>query len=527
MSAASAQALAAAEETIARTNKLFIGNEYVEAEGSARLDVISPATGKAFTSIAHASAADVDKAVRSARACFDSSDWPELPAEKRAEVLRNIATEMRKPETLEKLSVMESQDCGKTIGESQADVDWCAGLFDYFADIAPKALAPAPLEIPEGEGGSQDFRCHIRHEPLGVVGCVTPWNYPLLQAVVKVAPALAAGCAVVLKPSPLASLTCCALGEIAASAGAPAGALNVITGGPPEPLPTGSSTGQVLIDHQGLDKISFTGSGFAGQKMLEASARSLRPTSLELGGKSAFLIFDDAEEYLESVLDWVMVGIFGTAGQICSATSRILVHKNLEEQFMQRLLEATAKLKVGDPMAEGMAMGPLISRMQQEKVVGVLERAKAQGCTVRSAALQLSDEVKDGFFVPPTVLHNVPLTSEAWTQEIFGPVLVVNSFESEEEAVRLANDTSYGLGNTVYSKDEARCARVAAQLKSGVVWENCSNVLFASTPFGGRIGKASGFGHEYGVTGLMEYVNPKTVVRSINPGYNWGAYPDK
>jgi betaine-aldehyde dehydrogenase len=280
----------------------------------------------------------------------------------------------------------------------------------------------------------------------------------------------------------------------------------------------------VVIDHPLLDKVSFTGSGGAGFKMLEASSKLLRPTSLELGGKSAFVVFDDAEEYLDAVVDWVMVGIFACTGQVCSATSRLLVHKNIEQALMERLVARTAKIQVGDPLLEGTNMGPVVSEGQQKKILQSLQTAAAEGCTLHSAPLNLSANLDGGFYVPPTVLSNVPVDSSAWRDEIFGPVLAVRSFETEEEAIQLANDTPYGLGNAVYSKDAARCARVSLQLKSGVVWENCSNVLFENTPFGGRVGKASGFGHEYGVPGLLEYVSPKTVVRATTPGYQWGAY---
>eukprot|EP00930_Biecheleria_cincta_P004009 TRINITY_DN104909_c0_g1_i1.p1 TRINITY_DN104909_c0_g1~~TRINITY_DN104909_c0_g1_i1.p1 ORF type:complete len:568 (+),score=116.78 TRINITY_DN104909_c0_g1_i1:56-1705(+) len=522
--AVSADILASAEATIARTNRLFVNNSYVDAEGGANLPVISPVDGKPFTTIAHASAADVDRAVSSARACFDGGSWSGQSAENRAAVLRRIASELRSPGKLAELCAIESRDCGKTLAESEGDIGFCADVFDYYAEIAPQHLAPTPLPLPEGEGAGNDFSAQVIQEPLGVVGCVTPWNYPLMQAVMKVAPALAAGCAVVLKPSPLASLTCCALGEVVAAAGAPPGALNIITGGPPESLACGGSTGQTLIDHALLDKISFTGSGAAGQKMLQASAGQLRPTSLELGGKSAFVVFEDAEEYLDAVVDWVMVGIFSCTGQVCSATSRLIVHKDLEQKLMDRLIEKTVKIQVGDPFADGTQMGPVVSEGQLQRVIQALDKAKAQGCTVTMAPLQIPEHLSGGYYVAPAVLSNVPVDSAAWTDEIFGPVLAVRTFSSEEEAVQLANNTPYGLGNAVYSKDAARCVRVSAQLKSGVVWENCSNVLFQNTPFGGRVGKASGFGFEYGVPGLLEYVSPKTVVRATTPGYSWGVY---
>lgn len=510
---------AAAEATVARTSRLFINNSFCEAEGGAVIPVVSPADGKEFATIAHASAADVGKAVEAARACFDSSGWPATQLDERAAMLRRIATSLREPSKLAELSLIESRDCGKTLEESSGDITYCADLFDYFADILPAEMASKPLQLPP----DADFSGRVEREPLGVVGCVTPWNFPLMQAVMKVAPALAAGCTVVLKPSPLASLTCCAFGEIVADAGVPAGAYNVITGGPPEET-GGSSTGQMLIDHPGLDKLSFTGSGVAGQRMLEASSRLLRPTSLELGGKSAFVIFEDADEYLDAAVDWIMFGIFSNCGQVCSATSRVLVHRDIEGALVERLMAATAGLKVGNPLVEGTQMGPLVSKVQQGKVLEHIRAAEADGCTVHKAALDMPEDISGGFYVPPVILTNVPAEAKAWREEIFGPVLSLKTFTSEEEAVQMANATPYGLANAVYSADASRCARVASRLRSGIVWENCSNILFPCTPFGGRPGTQSGFGHEGGAIGLGEYISEKTVVGTKSPSVSMGAY---
>lgn len=513
-------AVVTADATIARTSRLFIDNHYVEAENGERLPVISPVDGQVFASLAHASSRDVDRAVRAARRCFDTTPWRQ-GAEVRSDILRRVASALRGSDRLDALCVMESRDCGKTLAESKGDISFCADIFDYYADVAVGEMKAKPLAITGGVAGS--FRAFTQPEALGVAACITPWNYPLMQAVVKVAPALAAGCTVVLKPSPLSSLTCCALGELFVDAGAPPGALNVVTGGPPEEV-SGSSTGQSLIDHQLIDKVSFTGSGYGGRKMLEASAKFLRPTALELGGKSAFVIFEDSAQHLQSVVDWALMGIFANAGQICSATSRIIVHRNLEEELVGRLKEAIAKIRVGDPLEDGTQMGPVISASQQQKILTMIRQAASDGCTVHSAPLSLSARLQGGSYVPPTILTQVPPGAAAWRDEIFGPVLAVRSFSSEEEAIAMANDTVYGLANAVYSSDLDRCRRVAAQLKSGLVWENCSQVVFPETPFGGRIGKMSGFGHEYGLPGLKEFISEKTVVSSIDPAFCFGAY---
>eukprot|EP00937_MAST-01D_sp_MAST-1D-sp2_P004444 g4444.t1 len=376
----------AAEATIARVNRLFIDNEYVDAEGGATLPVVAPATGAELTTIAHASAADVDRAVQSARACFDTSGWPQAPAADRAAVLQRVADELR--ERTAELAEIETRDCGKPLAEAEGDIGFCADTFEYYANTAPAALADEPLAVPAGEGAGDDFGAVLRAEALGVVGAVTPWNFPLMQTAAKVAPALAAGCAMVLKPSPLASLTSLALGEIVAGAGAVSGALNVVTGGPPDELAAGGSTGQSLIDHALLDKVSFTGSGAAGQLMLRASAPHLRPTNLELGGKSAAIVFADAlgdgggggveEARLNALVDWLMVGIFVCAGQVCSATSRLLVQREAEAPLVARLLRAAERVRVGDPLAPGTQMGPLVSEAQRDKVLASLRRAEAE-----------------------------------------------------------------------------------------------------------------------------------------------------
>eukprot|EP00929_Paragymnodinium_shiwhaense_P068187 TRINITY_DN3426_c0_g1_i1.p1 TRINITY_DN3426_c0_g1~~TRINITY_DN3426_c0_g1_i1.p1 ORF type:complete len:568 (+),score=89.63 TRINITY_DN3426_c0_g1_i1:80-1705(+) len=511
------------EATISRTSKLFIDNKYLDAEGGKTLGVVSPTDGKTFAHIAHASPADVDRAVASARACFDKTNWaaPSSLSERTA-VLRKVASALRSPEKLAEIATIETMDCGKPLTESEADIGYCADIFDFYADIAEEHLAPTKLDIPPQETPQPEFSAHIAKEPQGVVGCVSPWNFPLQQAVLKVAPALAVGCTVVVKPSPFASLTTCALGEMMVAAGAPPGAMNVVTGGPPEEIDS-TSTGQHLIDHPDIDKLSFTGSGVAGRKMLQASSQRLRPTSLELGGKSAFLIFDDAHPYLDAVVDWILLGIFLCQGQVCTATSRLLVHRSLEPVLMKKLLEATDKIKVGDPMDRSIQMGPMVSASQRDKTVSMLSKAEAEGCQIHRAPLSLPDSLKEGFYLSPTIVSGLAESNTAWKEEIFGPVLSVRTFDTEDEAIAAANNTAYGLANAVYSADMDRCARVASKLKSGVVWQNCSQPLFVTTPMGGYIGKESGFGHEMGVAGLTDYINHKTVVSTL-PGHHWNWY---
>ena len=516
-------AAAACDHLIAQTRGcIFVDGEYRAAEGGDVIPVYSPQDGKPFTEIANASVADVNSAVESARRCFNNgSGWSSVEnLPHRISVMKRIAAALREIEEDRILSTLETRDCGKTLSEAAADMEACADYFDYFADISEEVMAPETLST----GTEEPFTAAFTKEAIGVVGCVTPWNYPLMQAVLKVAPAIAAGCSVVLKPAPNASLTCLALGQIAKEAGMPAGALNILTGGPPDNLTgdsEGLSTGQTLIDHPGLDKLSFTGSGAAGRAMLTSSAAHLRPTSLELGGKSAAIVFDDARSMMGSLVDWLMVGIFCTTGQICSATSRLIVEASLHDELVAELTRAASSLCVGHPLDPKTQMGPLVSATQKANVEAAVERAAAQGATVIAPKLSLTEDgIEDGYYVPPTILTNVSADSEAWIDEIFGPVLCVSKFTSEEEALELANASNYGLAGAVFSTDENRCTRVASSLEAGVVWSNCSNVLFNSTPFHGKIGKKSGFGYELGHRGLEEYLCGKTMI-TATPGYSW------
>eukprot|EP00301_Raphidiophrys_heterophryoidea_P014152 c218_g1_i1.p1 GENE.c218_g1_i1~~c218_g1_i1.p1 ORF type:complete len:531 (+),score=133.48 c218_g1_i1:64-1593(+) len=493
--------------------RIFIDNVYLDASDKQTLPLISPHNAKVVGTIANATQQDVDAAVMSSRRAFDKlrkpgSGW-DVGA--RVQALRNMSTQLSS--RLEEFSVAESMDCGKPLPESRADIQTCADLFKFFADILEEETKTEAVPVPDPK-----FSCRLIKQPVGVVGCITPWNFPLLQAAVKVAPAIAAGCALVLKPSPLASATCSMLGSVARDAGVPPGILNVITGGPP-----GSNSGQFLIDHPQLDKLSFTGSGPTGMKCLNASAAHLRPTSLELGGKGAMIVFDDAD--VDSSLDWAMIGIFLCAGQVCSATSRVLVQRSVAKEFVDKLVERANKLRIGDPLSEQTQLGPVISADQHAKIKKHLEDAVAQGSRVLvggpSADLNLAGDLADGFFIHPTVLMDVPTESRAWREEIFGPVLSVRIFDTEEEAIQLTNETQYGLGNSVMSRDKERLQRVSAALDSGVVWENCSQLLFPSTPFGGF--KKSGFGKEMGRLGLEEYLAQKMVMSS-EYGHSWNWY---
>jgi len=369
-----------------------------------------------------------------------------------------------------------------------------------------------PVSLPDDR-----FSCSIVKEPLGVVALITPWNYPLLMATWKVAPSLAAGCCAVLKPSENAPLTCQVLADIAAAAGVPPGVFSVLTG-------LGADAGAPLAAHPGVDKVAFTGSLATGRRIMAACAERVCPVTMELGGKSPILVFDDAlgdAAALQRATEWVMFGIFWTNGQICSATSRLLVQRGAAPRLLASLKTHAEAVQVGDPMAPGCRMGPLVSAAQYARVTGMVAAAVAAGATLltgggRPAALPT------GYYLEPTVLVGVTPEMEIWKEEVFGPVLCVLEFDSEEEAVALANASQYGLGAAVLSSCAARRARLAAELEAGIVWLNCSQPCFPHAPWGGC--KRSGFGRDIGPEGLTNYQNVKQVTTWL-PEAQFDWYP--
>ena len=483
------------------------------------IPVHSPRDGQLIGTLPDLSAAEVDDAVGAAAACARSSWSHRSSVESRAGSLRALASALR--DQTERLASIESVDCGKPIAESRVDIGTCADLCEYYAEIAPTVLADgAALDVPDASFGAR-----VVPYPAGVVAGVTPWNYPLMQAVCKVAPAIAAGCPMLLKPSPLASLTCIELGKLGAEeASLPLGALSVLTGGPPDGVADGAAR---LLSHPRVDYLSFTGSTRGGREMLGASAPLTRRTGLELGGKGAMICFEDAD--VPSVLDWAMLGIFVTAGQICSATSRLLVHESIAPSLLERLRDASCAIRMGDPLLEETQMGALISQGAAERVRSEIERAQHDGSKLLCGGAEPpalgkgvgGANLDGGYYVSPTILVDVPLESAAWREEIFGPVLCVRTFASEEEAIALVNDSPYGLGHAVMSADEERCERVAGALEAGTVWINCNQAIWPQTPFGGW--KASGFGVEWGEAGMHEYLRHKTITKAA-AGHSWDYY---
>jgi betaine-aldehyde dehydrogenase len=497
--------------------QLYINGKYVDAVRGGTFPTYNPATGEVITNVAAATAEDVDLAITAAVACFNSSNWGvNSTGAQRAEILRKIGAslEARKLE----IAKLECLDQGKPLREALADLGDAITACSHFAQLAEERDAHQDEVIENGTNG--DFTTKIRLEPIGVVAAITPWNYPLLMAIWKVIPAIAAGCTIVLKPSEFAPLSCLLFGEICTEAGLPDGALNVLTG-------YGADAGAPLSNDPRIDKISFTGSGPTGRRIMAAAAQGPRAVSMELGGKSPLIIFEDAE--LDGAVDWVLTGILWGSGQVCSATSRVLVHESLKESLVSKILARLPGVKIGNSLSSefddysGPQMGPVISKQQYDKIWNFIDTAKANGYNVVYGGdrQHVSHCDANGYFIPPTIVVDPPTSAEVWKEEIFGPVLCIRSFVTEDEAVTEANDTVYGLAGAVFSRDEEVCARVAKNLRVGIVWKNCCQPAFVQAPWGGY--KMSGFGRDIGRWGMEEFTGVKQIT-SCAPGFAWGLW---
>jgi 5-carboxymethyl-2-hydroxymuconic-semialdehyde dehydrogenase len=462
----------------------WIGGEPCEI-GSDKFEVFSPIDGAALASVSAGNAEAVDQAVRAARVAFPA--WAQLGAAGRGEILARFAQGIlaRKDE----LSAVETADNGSLlIANQKRIVDRAAHNLSYFAEFARTLKHPALH--------GHDVDNHVRYEPAGVAALITPWNAPLLLSTWKVGPALAAGNTVVLKPPEWAPLTCALLAEIASGAGLPPGVLNVVQGLGPE-------AGQALIDHPGVDRISFTGSVATGQRVAAAAAAHVVPVSLELGGKSPFVVFADAD--LDAAASTIAAQ-FNNAGQVCLAGTRVLVEASVEPELRRRVLEASAAMVVGDPRERGVRVGPLIHSVQLDRVRGFVDRAVAAGA---KPVLGGRPHSLGGLYFEPTILTDIDPGSEIVNREVFGPVLTWQSFATEDRAVEMANGTEYGLAAVLYTRDAARAHRVAGRIVAGTVWVNCFFVRDLAAPFGGA--RKSGVGREGGTHSFDFFCDVKNV----------------
>jgi acyl-CoA reductase-like NAD-dependent aldehyde dehydrogenase len=451
---------------------------------SATIDVWNPNLGEQLTQVPEASAADVDAAVVAARAA--QHEWWAKTPRAREQVLRRIGDLIERDR--ERIAEIECENTGKTLANALGDIDFATEAFHFYAGHPARAYGQ---QVPTAD---PDLLCYTRLEPVGVVGAITAWNYPIALTAVKVAPALAAGCGVVIKPAPETPLSTIELAALAREAGLPAGCLTVVTGGP--------ATGAALSGHPGIDKVSFTGSTATGRAVLAALAANGRPATLELGGKSPNIVFADVD--IAASLDAILMGALANSGQECCAGARVLVQREAFEEFRDLAGARIESLRVGagtDPASE---IGPLISARQRERVSGFVERALGEG-----ARIWARGEAPDaGFFYPPTLLDRVGDEMEVWREEVFGPVLALDSFDSDEEALTKANATRYGLAAGVWTADIGRAIRFVNELEAGTVWVNSYLEQGIGAPFGG--GKDSGFGRELGELGPLEFSEVKT-----------------
>lgn len=484
----------------------YINGHWQQPNSTKTFETINPATEEVIGQIPAGNANDINSAVAAARVAFDQGPWPKMTGTERSVYLQKMADIIT--ERLDELSKLEVLDNGKPYPEAKWDIEDTAGTFEFYANLAKELDSKSEEVITLSEPG---FSSKATKEPLGVAGAIIPWNFPMLMAAWKVAPALAAGCTMVLKPSEVTSLTAIALGEVAIEAGLPDGVLNIVTG-------LGTEAGQALVDHKGVDKLAFTGSVPTGAKIMANAAKDIKNISLELGGKSPLVIFEDTD--IEKAVEWIMFGIFWNQGQVCSATSRVLVAEALYPRLLERLKSEAEKITIGEGNKDGVLLGPLVNQAQYEKVLAAISRGIDEGATLLSGGKKPQAHSK-GYYLEPTILTDMEENSWIWQEEIFGPVVCVKTFKTEQQAITMANNSRFGLAAAVMSKDLERCDRVAKAFRAGIVWVNCSQPTFVEAPWGGY--KQSGIGRELGKWGLNNYLETKQITR-FDSDEPWGWY---
>ncbi len=482
-----------------KPGKLFINGKREEAKSGRTIQVMNPATGEPITTVPDAGPEDVDRAVRAARRSFEDRRWRGMKVSERERIIWRIGELIEK--NREELGMLESLNNGKTYREAlRGDIPPAYDIFYYYAGWTRKIYGETiPVD--------GNYLNYTLREPVGVVGMITAWNYPLLLAAWKVAPALAAGCSMVIKPSELTPLTTFKLAEYCLEAGVPEGVVNVVTG-------YGATAGEALARHMDVDKIAFTGSIRTARALLKASSESnLKPLSLELGGKSPNIIFSDAN--LERAMKAAFWGIYANKGEVCSAGSRLLIHEKIYDHFVGQLAERARKMKVGPPLDPATEMGSQISQAQLDRILGYIQSGVNEGALLVCGGQRDTEGDKaKGFFVKPTIFAEVKPQMKIAQEEIFGPVLAALRFRDAEEAAEIANATIYGLVSAVWTRDIGVAHRLAQQIKAGSVWINAYNCFDSSSPFGGY--KQSGFGREMGPHALESYTQVKSVWVSLD-----------
>ncbi len=474
------------------TALMYIAGEWTKASDNGGRAVHNPATGDVIAVVAEATLADGERAIRAARAAFDEGPWRSSSAQERALLLLRLADKI--DEHAAELAAVDTMNNGKPLRESEFDVTDAANCFRYYAGLATKPHGQA-FDVP---APSQTF---VVREPVGVCGQIIPWNYPLLMAVWKMAPALAAGNVCILKPSEVTPLSALILASLMEEVGFPPGVVNVLTG-------AGPVVGHLLAESHLVDKIAFTGGTVTGRSIMQAATGNLKKISLELGGKSPNIVFADAD--FETAVDYALYAIYVNAGQVCSAGSRLLIERSLHDRFMERLVERATRIQVGDGFDPNTEMGPLITPAHMEKVERYIATGLAEGARLLCGGKRPEGALgQRGNYLLPTIFTDTTPDMRIVQEEIFGPVLVVQTFAGEDEAIRLANDTIYGLAAAVFTSDVAKAHRVVKQVRAGITWINTYHPTYNEAPWGGY--KQSGIGRELGTFGFEEYTEVKQI----------------
>lgn len=473
---------------------MYINGEWKDASNKEKRNIINPATGEVFAQAAEGTIDDAKAAINAAKAAFDHGNgiWPQMPAVERAAYLFRIADKIDQHAV--ELAKLETMDNGKTIREASGDIGDAAACFRYYAGL---------ITAPDGQTYhvADPMQAMVVREPVGVCGLIVPWNYPLLMSVWKLAPALAAGNTMILKPSEVTPVTAVKLFEIFEEVELPKGVAHLMMG-------AGSTVGNEIAESHDVDKISFTGGTKTGKNIMKAAAGNMKKISLELGGKSPNIIFADAD--FETAVDYALFGIYSGAGQVCSAGSRILVEESIYDLFVARFIERAKKIKVGSGNNEHTEMGPLVSEQHLEKVLQYIDIGKKEGARIVCGGNRIDrDGLEKGYFIEPTVFVDVQQHMQIVQEEIFGPVVAIQSFKDEEEAIKLANGTNYGLAGAVFTNDGAKALRVIKRLRAGITWINTYHPTYNEAPWGGY--KQSGIGRGLGTFGLNEFQEIKQI----------------
>ncbi|WP_026549486.1 aldehyde dehydrogenase family protein [Arthrobacter sp. Br18] len=480
------------------TATLFIGGAWVPASDGGTRTISCPADGGHVGTVSEGTRDDAERAIAAARRSFDSGEWSSVPAPQRGDFLLKVATELRARK--DEFARAETLDTGKRLVESEIDMDDIADCFAYFGKLAGQNAGRIV------DAGNNSVVSRIAYEPVGVCGLISPWNYPLLQAAWKIAPAIGAGCSFILKPSELTPHTAILMMDLLDSLGLPKGVANLVLG-------AGAVVGAPLSEHPDVDMVSFTGGLETGKRIAAAASGTIKKVALELGGKNPNIVFADAD--FDSALDNALNAAFVHSGQVCSAGARLLVEEPIAERFVTELVRRTRDIRLGGPFDELAEAGPLISAAHRDKVTAYVRKGVDEGARLRCGGTWGEGELEKGFYYLPTVLDQVARGSSVLVDEAFGPVVTVETFNGEDEAVELGNDTSYGLAGAVWSQDAGKGQRVAARLRHGTIWINDFHPYLPQAEWGG-FGHSS-IGRELGPTGFAEYQEAKHIYHNIEP----------